>query len=203
MKKLAVVTILAALLACGTAFGTVITIGPNCTTCQGSLYTIAFNLISGGVSTDRFGVTLTIDPSGYTGPGVAIGAVAPKISSSVVMPYPTIAPGGIDSWLLMSGGINAGGCDGSGSGFFCYSGVAVLTNSPITWGWNVIIPRGSLIDQPSLKVEYIDVTGNKVGALVSEEMSGSSAVPEPTSALLMGGGLLVLAELFRRKRPAK
>ena len=53
------------------------------------------------------------------------------------------------------------------------------------------------LDEASIKARYSDGAGNKVGALVSENIT-LMLVPEPATATLLGLGLLALAASRRR-----
>ncbi|HEU4939674.1 MAG TPA: PEP-CTERM sorting domain-containing protein [Vicinamibacterales bacterium] len=179
-------------------------IGPDCNTCQGSIYSLDFTKVDG--TFDTYLATLTIDTSGYTGDGVRIDEVAVKISSGVDDAELTTAPGGVQYWKLVSGGVSAGGCSGSGSGFECSDwklsspgGAFIPSNGPLVWQFTINI-SGPVFDfastnpdlLPSIKVRYVDENGNKVGDLVSEK------VPEPTTLTLLGVGMSLAA--IRRRR---
>jgi hypothetical protein len=184
-------------------------IGPNCGTCQGSIYTLQYALetTSGGNST--YDITYTIDTSGYTGGGTNLDSAAIKVSSSVVgTTVLDSAPGGISNWTVIDGGINAGGCDGSGAGFECASASPTAVGSfdavggTLVWVFDVTVPTGSLITSAfgsTIKARYVDPLDNKVGALVSEDITlqpGTTTtpppVPEPMSLLLFGSGFAAL-----------
>jgi len=181
-------------------------IGPSCGTCQGSIYTLEYGgtPISTTGTTETFRITLTIDTSGYNGGGTKLNAVAVKVSSMLVSMSLFDAPGGVGAWNTWMGGLNATGCSGSGSGFDCaYAGNTGVTvpNGTYSWVFDLEMNTGALFttaNSSSIKARYIDASGEKVGALVSENIT-LQLIPEPTSAALLGGGLLALA-ITRRHR---
>lgn len=181
-------------------------IGPDCGTCQGSIYTLEY----GGAptattaTTETFRITLTIDTSGYNGPGVQLNAVSVKVSSMLVSMSLLDAPDGAAAWTTWMGGLNANGCSGSGSGFDCaYAGLHGMTvpGGSYAWVFDLEMNTGVLFTAPnssSIKVRYIDAVGVKAGAIVSENIT-LQAIPEPTTAALLGSGLLALASACRRR----
>jgi hypothetical protein len=152
---------------------------------------------------------VTIDPTTYNGGGAFINAVAPKVSSAVNSFTLVSAPGVLSSWTTMPGGLNAGGCDGSGSGFVCAQDKAPPKDAPVpfagtySWVFDVTIPTGTLLTAPnaaSIKVQYTDHSGNKVGALVSEDITlEGPAIPEPSAWLAMGVGLMTVGPYVRKR----
>jgi hypothetical protein len=193
-------------------------IGPNCGTCQGSIYTLTnlglvTDLVTGDALVDTWRIVLTIDTTGYTGKGVRIDEVALKVSSGLDGARLVSAPGGTAQWNLMLGGLNANGCSGAGSGFDCATftgstGGAVVPGTVLTWTFDLDV-RGPLLigaQQSSIKARYVDAAGNKVGALVSENITLGAPppppppVPESSSLLLLGPALPALVFLARRRR---
>ena len=184
-------------------------IGQFCSTCQGSIYTLSYSgfaLPDSDPLHETFEITLTIDTSGYWGGGVAIDAVAIKVSPSVFSSSLVTAPGGVGNWALVPGGINAGGCSGNGGGFDCADWIALGPGAPVggilAWTFDQTINNNTLITSPlgdSIKARYVDANGNKVGALVSEAITLQTRVPEPSTLLLLGSGLAGLG-LRGRKR---
>jgi hypothetical protein len=181
----------------------------GCGTCQGSTYLLTYDptktVSSIGVSI--YDVFLTIDPSGYTGGGSYINAVAIKIASdngatgSVI-----IAPGGAGNWTEVDGGLNASGCSGAGAGFICASDghtapVPTAAGTTYIWEFNYATSKSLLTGNlaSSIKVDYVNGTGGKVGALVSEDITLQQQVPDGGMALMLLGGALVGLETLRRR----
>jgi hypothetical protein len=176
-------------------------IGPNCGTCQGSIYTLSFI----DLGSNMFQITYTIDTSGYNGGGTLLDDVAFKVSSSDPTSVSLVsAPNGASNWTIVPGGINAGGCDGSGSGFVCAEANALTFAAAVpdgTYSWVFDLTTTGLFtgkDEATIKARYTDNGGNKVGDLVSENIT-LQAIPEPSSMLLLGSGLLGLAGGLRRR----
>ncbi len=200
-RSLLVVFALACLLA-GGAYA--VPLGPDCGTCQGGIYNLTYAPIAIGAVSDVFNLTLTVDTTFYTGSGLFINAVAPKISNVVTVFGLLSAPGGVAGWTSLDGGLDANGCSGAGSGFLCTESTglgAPLTNSPNAWQWQVTVPHNTLftgVNEASLKVLFVNSTGDNVG-IVSEGVTLGGEVPEAgTIYLVLGGAMLLMAGRFRR-----
>jgi hypothetical protein len=184
-------------------------IGPDCDTCQGSIYTLTYDPIAVSLNTYEF--TYTIDTSGYTGGGSYLDNVALKIASSIVSAILVSAPGGTGNWFLVLGGLNANGCDGSGSGWDCAQAYSlgsfnVVPGPTYSWVFDINVGGSSLLtaeNAASIKARYVDSNGRKVGALLSENITlqtPTNPIPEPASIALFGSGLAALAGMIRRRR---
>lgn len=188
-----------------------LSIGPDCGTCQGSIYSLSYD---GAALPDldplhqTFRITYDINTAGYNGGGSYLDQVALKVSSSVHNVTLSGAPGGVGSWSLHPGGINAGGCSGSGSGYACADSTILLNGGlgvavpggTHSWIFDVAVDNGTLFADlygSSVKARYVDGNGAKVGALVSETLT--TQVPEPSSMLLLGSGLLALGLVTYRR----
>jgi len=189
-------------------------IGPECGTCQGSIYTLEYDPtpLATIANTQTYRITLTIDSSGYTGGGVGIDTVSVKVANMLFAGSLASAPGGVDNWLEFTNqGLSAAGCSNGGSGFSCArvvtGGVVPAVGGTLTWEWDIVISNANpLFEDPfeaSVKARYVDELRQKVGALVSEGITlqpTGNPIPEPATATLAASGLALLGALSRRRR---
>jgi hypothetical protein len=201
------------------------TIGPSCQSCQGGVYTLTYNSVPVATSPGQWNVwqiALTID-SRYFDPNrpvtesfidevgikvsssiaTAAAAPAPRLAGFTVLTSPTSSLG-VSNWTApLAGGVNAGGCSGSGGGFLCAdylpspgsTAPGVPVNGIYRWTFEVPVSVGALFTPPSsgaasIKARYVTAAGDKIGALVSEDISltaltVTAEVPEPLSFTLL------------------
>jgi hypothetical protein len=179
-------------------------IGPDCGTCQGSIYELLYNPTPLGTTATGtvYEITLRIDTTGYTGVGVRIDDVAFKVSPKLDAVGLLDAPGGAANWSSLLGGINNGGCDANANnGFGCTTSnddsVATLPFAGVyQWVFAAEIPNGQSPNTDpfgsSIKARYVNVDGNHVGDLVSEGIT-LQVIPEPGTLLLLTAGVIGLA----------
>ena len=120
-------------------------------------------------------------------------------------------------WTVVAGGINSGGCHANtNNGFFCAQsnlfGATWLGNSTDTWVFlmNINNTLPNFASGPgTFKAQFTDLLGNKVGSLLSEEITFGTpnnqtppTVPEPATLALFGAGLAAAATAIRRRRKA-
>jgi len=121
------------------------------------------------------------------------------------------APGGLSFWDLRSPDeLNANGCDGGSGGTLrlCDQakspslGAAFGLGDTLVWVFQ-FDTTGSLNSTSELKYRYVDSEGEKIGSLGSYDIgiqTNTVENPEPVSISLVGGGLVVLGLLRRRRR---
>lgn len=150
-------------------------------------------------------VTLTINSAGAQANGYTdISDVAVKIGSSDTLNGTLTASGGTN-WQTVTSSLSNGGCTGSNSdGQLCSyvgtNGDFADTGGTLTWTWTNVSVSGPLsIGHVGYKYDTSDTLGN--GLIVSIDYSGTS-VPEPSSASMLGLGLVGLLGLALARRHA-
>ena len=188
--------------------------------CNGNLYAIW--VVSQTTTSYVLDVGIQVSTN-YTGNVTdfidAISIIPDNNSSFTGTPTLTGSPAGV--WNAMSGGLNAGGCSGSGAPFVCAQatgmGVNLFNynaitktyspNTPLIWQFTINGTPPLSGDTTHIKYHYISNTGDKVGSLGSFDVGiqciggtgcETSTTPEPVTSALIGSGLVGLYFLRRR-----
>jgi hypothetical protein len=194
----------------------------NCGTCgnHNTSFDITYALVNAGTNTYDLTIVATYQPAGAGVPDfVYLNDVAFKLEGVASDSTPSFVSGPAeDTWSLIFGGIGASGCNGSGAGYFCFRstgfgathGAAGTTD---TWVARLDLTAALGTTVPlALKAQFTNADGGKVGSLVSNDGTGylrfeqeceglcAQAVPEPTTLVLFGGGLAIIAAGLRRSR---
>jgi hypothetical protein len=200
-----------------------ITIGPTCGTCGGhnTTFNITATVVNNTTHVYDFQIVATygatLDYKYITAVGIQPpGAVENFVSVS--------GPDG-QTWSAILGTLNNGGCaTNPGEAFACSNGTPNGASSPGPDTWHLVLDLDQAFDVTnftlSFKARFVDANGNFVGPLVSEEGSTSGGttspttptgttspttptVPEPTSLVLLGSGLLAVGRQVRKHLTAR
>jgi hypothetical protein len=193
--------------------------------CGGDCFGLTYHLqVIDGQSPGQYTATLDITGT-YAGTMTFIGAVDIKPGDVIGPPTPSLlaAPGPESDWTtLWENGQAAGNClNGSGK-FLCSYDTGTNTDAPVTngspvnyrWQWNFSLDSGgytfghlgvnfTVADDSSTRGNC-DTPSNPLGLDCLQDgqnlsISGSGQVPEATTLLLLGSGLIVMS-VFARVR---
>jgi hypothetical protein len=189
------------------------------TTTDKLTFTLSDNGLFGDIYTadgtsDTRQFTLSLNTTNYTGdPTDTFNSLALKLASQIDAAQQTSSPAGFNFQL---GGLNDGGCDGSGAGYFCTDSSAGVLLNGSTYMWTFLVdPKGSFFTDPgdmSIKAQWFTADGDKIQQLSTEfgvpggpgqqcaPGTCENPVPEPTTLLLLSSGLAgVIGAKYRRR----
>lgn len=171
----------------------------------GVIYDATYQLTGSGGGNSMYLIDVTANTAGSTLPGDFLNALSIKIASSVSSFSLVTGPAGS---ATQAGGIAAGGCNGSGSGFVCDQFTPIpVPDGTVEVKFSETIATGSLftdLNEASLKASYVTAAGGNAG-ITSVDFTLSPApapVPEPATLLLLGTSLAGLSGwTWWRRRP--
>lgn len=130
-------------------------------------------------------LTLEIDAAKHSGDwsrATTLGALSLKDIGSFRSVSLTAAPQGADAWRMTAKELNANGCTGGAASrsnkALCLSGAPIALTDNMVFSFTFTGGTPDL-DQPHLKVNFLDASQDKVGNLLSQAIAAAPAAATP------------------------
>lgn len=180
--------------------------------CLGGSYTVTFVGNNSGIT---FDVTLSAATPNSASGSPAFGDFVTSVEfgdgKGIALASLTSAPGGVASWgTTVFGNLSNAGCSSGPAPNACNDQVlnslgqytlAPANGTAYSWTWHVVFSKAGLdLNEADMHIglQYENGLDTSNGLIVSES-GASTPVPEPSSFLLLGAGLLAIVGLAGRK----
>jgi len=175
--------------------------GTNGSGCPAAAYTFTIGDTSATLTIQISNTAVLNSNNGYIG-GVDLGFAT---SSNVNVTGLTTSTnlGGTTNWEFTTGSLSSNGCGGNSGAFVCADfkanpkngGVQLTQNGTYSWTWTYDpIAAADVFPVPQV---HVGANYNLANGLIVSQTGAT--VPEPNTLVTLGGGLLGLAAILRRK----
>jgi hypothetical protein len=176
--------------------------GTSGTSCPGATYSFDIGSTSATLTiTIGGGNALTSNNDTLT--GVDLGFLPQHDFTSIDSTVAANFNGTAETWAGSLSSLSNGNCGGNGGAFICADGPGptLVDGGTYTFTWDYVLTSQGSTDLSGITVGGVHIGANygPANGLIVSETGATAGVPEPSSFVMLGAGLLGLAILASRR----